>query len=67
MIAARESVERTLGELLQAYRIARRGEITADIVELATRAMRVRKCSRRDVARLGKAGFAAVELGAYPV
>ncbi|WP_102827196.1 F0F1 ATP synthase subunit gamma, partial [Burkholderia thailandensis] len=35
MIAARESVERTLGELLQAYRIARQDEITADIVELA--------------------------------
>lgn len=35
MIAARESVERALGDLLQAYRIARQDEITADIVELA--------------------------------
>ncbi|AOJ72921.1 MULTISPECIES: F0F1 ATP synthase subunit gamma [Burkholderia] len=39
MIAARESVERTLGELLQAYRIARQDEITADIVELAASAL----------------------------
>ncbi|AIO68647.1 F0F1 ATP synthase subunit gamma [Burkholderia oklahomensis] len=39
MIAARESVERTLGELLQAYRIARQDEITADIVELASSAL----------------------------